>query len=499
MSIVQELSQKKHGKAEGYFIWLDVTLLILLTTYTLFGTNLAPYHGDESTFISMSEDYDRIVKDRDFSHVFFDPEGNSKQHTRLSIGSILVYSIGFARDINDIKGSGNRWLWGSSWEENVEQGHLPDPQLLYVARLGSVLPGALSLVVFFITALQLFSSRLIAWAAVLILATHGDILLNFRRAMQEGPKFLFLMLTLYIASLILMNLKENKMRRYLYASLGIVSGLCLAAKQDTALMLVAIYLALALLPIWKKETLQNTLINVLYLGAATILAYASFLVFMPVFWSWWESAFVLTGFAILLFQIPLWKSGRMAKWLVLAGSILIIGMTVLSPTLWFKWATPLSSMIQTRQVMISGQVNNSQHPLVTPGERMAFLLGTTFTSRVMYMEAPSFDVPAYHEQIAAYENSFTSGRTGSPWVDGLIVILAILGGWVLYRQFSAQSLLIYSLLIITGILLFVTVPLPWQRYFLIMQIPYSLIAGVGAGKAWEWGRDFIAGRTSQQS
>jgi 4-amino-4-deoxy-L-arabinose transferase-like glycosyltransferase len=491
MSSIKEVQQESHGVRSKRVAWIDITLLILLMAYILSGTNLAPFHGDESTFISMSTDYDRIMKDRNFSHVLFDPEGSAKQHTRLSIGSILVYSIGFARDINHNAGSGNRWLWGSSWEENVEKGHLPDPQLLHIARLCSVLLGALSLGVFFITALQLFSSRMMAWAATLILATHGDILVNFRRAMQEGPKFLFLMLTLYIAALILVDLKDGRMRRYLYACLGVGSGLCLAAKQDTAIMLIAIYCALALLPIWKKETLRSILINVLYLGAATILAYASFLAFMPVFWSWWESAFVLAGFAIILLQIPLWKSDRAAKWLVVAGSIMIIGMTLISPTLWGKLTTPLASMIETRQVMIRGQVNNSPNPLVTPGDKLAFLLRTTFTSRVMYMEASSFDVPPFHEQIASYENSFTSGRTGSRWADGLILILAILGGWALQRQFNAESLLIYSLLIITGILLFVTVPLPWQRYFLIMQIPYSLIAGVGAGRVLEWGEHFF--------
>jgi hypothetical protein len=499
MSSIKEVQQENHGGRDKHVPWLDITLLIILMAYVLSGTNLAPYHGDESTFISMSEDYDRIVKDRDFSHVLFDPEGNSKQHTRLSIGSILVYSIGFARDINDITGSGNRWLWGSSWEENVKQRHLPDPRTLQAARLCSALLGALSIVMFFFTVLQLFSSRLIAWAATLLLATHGDILLNFRRAMQEGPKFLFLILTVYIASLLLRDLKDGRIRWYLYACLGLGSGLCLAAKHDTAIMLVAIYFSLALLPVWKKETFRAILVNALYLGAATILAYACFLAFMPVFWSWWESVFVLTGFAIILFQIPVWKSDRAAKWLASAGSIMIIGMTVTSPTLWIKLAAPLGSMIETRQVMIRGQVNNSPNPLVTPGDKLAFLLGTTFTSRVMYMEAISFDVPPFHEQIAVYENSFTSGRTGSPWADGLILILAILGGWVLQRQFSAESLLIYSLLIIMGILLFVTVPLPWQRYFLIMQIPYSLIAGVGAGKIWEWGEIFMAERTQQQN
>jgi hypothetical protein len=107
------------------------------------------------------------------------------------------------------------------------------------------------------------------------------------------------------------------------------------------------------------------------------------------------------------------------------------------------------------------------------------------------MEASSFDVPPFHEQITAYEDSFFSGRVGSPLMDGFITILAAVGGWALLRRFNTESLFVYSLLITSGILLFFMIPLPWQRYFLIMQIPYALIAGVGVSQLWIYGRKLI--------
>jgi hypothetical protein len=107
------------------------------------------------------------------------------------------------------------------------------------------------------------------------------------------------------------------------------------------------------------------------------------------------------------------------------------------------------------------------------------------------MEVSSFDIPPFHQQISTYEASILSGRTGSPLVDGFIVLLTIIGGWVLLKQFNGESLFIYSLLIITAVLLFIMIPTPWQRYFLIMQIPYSLIAGVGANQVWIWGKSLI--------
>jgi hypothetical protein len=213
---------------------------------------------------------------------------------------------------------------------------------------------------------------------------------------------------------------------------------------------------------------------------------------MPVFWGWWESVFVLIGFVTILFQLPVLKINRAAKPLALAGCALIIGMIIVSPKQSSRLLTPLVSMIETRKSIVGGQLdhsaNKSLFDLSTATNRMMFLLENTFTSRVMYMEASSFDVPPFHEQIAAYEDSFFSGRIGSPLVDGFIVILAVIGGWSLPRQFNTESLLIYSLLITSGVLLFFMIPLPWQRYYLIMQIPYSLIAGAGAGYLWTWGK-----------
>jgi hypothetical protein len=499
MLMIKEMSQKIHAAPNRHFIWLDVALLLLLTIYILMGIRLAPFHGDEATFLVMSEDYDRIVKQGDFSRVLFQQEESLKQNTRLSTGSILTYAIGLARDITDVEGPLERWLWGASWEQNVAQGNLPDPRLLRVARTFPAMMGALSIALFFVTARRLLVSRLAAWLATLTLATHGDVLVNFRRAIQEGPKFFFLILTLYIASHLLRNFQETNRRRYLYVCLGIASGLTLAAKQDAALLLVGIYLAIACLPLLWKERLQTSLTNLLYLGAATILALACFLLLMPVFWGWWESALVLAGFATILFQVPSWNIDRAAKPLTLAGCLLIIGMTVASSGLWGKFMTPLASLIETRGVIVESQIaflkRNHQPYLETASDRLQFLLQTTLTSKVMYMEAASFDVPPFHEQIAAYEGSLMAGRTGSPWVDGFISVLAVMGGWSLLRNYRAESLLIYSMLITAGILLLITVPLPWQRYYLIMQIPYALMAGAGASLIGILGKNSLKSRT----
>jgi hypothetical protein len=366
-----------------------------------------------------------------------------------------------------------------------------------LARACSAFMGALSIVLFFLVTRKLFPSRLIAWVSVVLIATRGDVLVNFRRAMQEGPKFLFIMLTLFIASYILLDLLNNKPRRLLYAGLGISSGLTLAAKQDTAPMLVAIYFTLGLIPLLKKVNMQAFLINILYLGASTCLAYASFLAFMPAFWGWWESVFAITGIAILLYQIPVWGKSWSAKALAIVGFVLMIGMTMIWPSQWKRVFMPIFSLIEVREYTTAGQVEylagNDLFYLDTIGNKVGFLVKNILISQVMYMEISTFDIPPMREQIIAYEHSIFRGRVNSPILDGVVAVLFVMGIWELSKNFNPNSLFLFFLLGITAAIICIAVQLPWQRYYLILQIPYVIIAGVGAGQIWKWGTKFIHG------
>ena len=489
---IQDLRPMSHR------VWMDIILLLFIISYILSGTALAPFHGDESTYIWMSKDYDTIVKQRNIRSILFDPEEDlnvTEQRLRLSIGSILGLSIGFARDItNSPFEMKNKWNWGKVWDENVKQGSLPSSQLLALSRNCSALMGAMGMVFFFLVVRQLYPSRLAAWAATLLLATHGDVLLNVRRAMQEGPKFLFLLITLYIGSHILKALKNGSTSRSLYVLLGIASGFTLAAKQDAAAVLVAIYLALALIPL-TKGTVRSILVNILFLGASTILAIATFLVLMPIFWGWWESVLALSGLVLLLFQIPFWNVSKLAKPLALAGCLLMIVMTIISPSQWRRLASPFTGMIEVRDTLVKAQVGNRirfNRPYLNTGKsRVTFLLTTMSSSNVMYMEEESFNIDPINEQIATYENSHIRGRVESHLLDIFIILLFIVGWWGMLKRFSAEDIMAVSLFLVTAIILLVSIPLPWQRYFLIMQIPYSLIAGMGAEQLLEWGKQFI--------
>lgn len=494
MAIIQESIKKIHAQHGRRLHWLDIVLFLAVILYIMAGIPLVPYHGDESAYLILSEDYDHVVIRHDFEKVLFKADGGAKQNLRLSTGSIMAFSIGFARDLADNDDIRKRWLWGASWEENIAKGNMPAPGILYLARFCSAIMGALGVVLFFFLVWNVSSSRLAAWIATIALATQGGFLVNIRRAMQEGPKFLFLILTAYVASVLLKRLMQKDIQWTLYFLLGAGSGLTLAAKQDTSPMLVAIYLAIFLIPFWMKENFKSILVNILYLSASVLLAYAFFLAFMPVFWGWWESALAFIGIALILFQIPLLKNDWKAKAIVLAGAGLIVSMMFVSPSLWTKLHTPLVSMLKLREELVGVQLAYSADQNLFDADsfinRFPFLLENTLSSQVMYMESPSFDVSPFHKLINDYEESILSGRTGSLFWDGIVLFMAFVGGWAFLKTFSAEGLLSFSLLLVTSTILFFIVPLSWQRYFLILQIPYLLLTGIGAAQLGRWGMIF---------
>lgn len=497
MSIIQEISQKIHGGSK-VFVYLDAIFLMVLTIFIVNGIILTPFHADEVAYINMSADYDLIVKQGNLKAVLLDTQ-DSGHGLRLTTGSILAFWIGLARDITDTGDSVNRgWEWSASWDENIEQGNMPGLRLLTLARACSALMGSLSIVFLFLSTYKLTGSRLAAWIASLLLVTHAGTLLNFRRAMQEGPKFLFLLITLYVAVHVLKNLKNGKFVIWMYVLLGVASGITLAAKQDTVPMLIAIYLALALIPLWQKMSGGTVFVNILSLLAATIMAFAFFLLLMPIFWGWWETILVLAGIAIILFQLPAWNMGKAAKPLVFVGCALIVLMTMISPTLWVRAHIPISKMMEVRKSTLKGQVDylesNDLFHFDTNKNKAKFLFTSTIVSSPMYMEVLSFDIEPMKKQIAAYESSYLAGRLNNRILDALILLLFVIGVIALFKPPGMESQFLLSLFLMTAVILFLSVPLPWQRYFLIVQIPYSMIAGVGAGKVWAWGNCSVRSR-----
>ena len=222
--IAENRGARKGAKESHKIIFrlLDRIFLALLGAYVFLGMTRVPFHGDESTLIRLSTDFAYIFQDRAIQKVIYHPAtgyGLAEQYQRELTGSIDPLTIGMAwsaagMDRSDLNGF---WLWSppgvsDEWAFNVQMGNMPGTRLLDIARIPSTLFTALSIAVVFVIALGLSRSRPAAWIAAFLYATTPSILVNGRRAMQEGGLLLFTSLVVLGTLYILRLIREEKLR-----------------------------------------------------------------------------------------------------------------------------------------------------------------------------------------------------------------------------------------------------------------------------------------------
>lgn len=480
---------------------LDALLLCALAAYVFAGIGLAPFHADESTFIRMSRDYKYLVEEN-LGRLLYRPdpaEGGLEQKIRVTTGSFNSLSIGLARRLAGFGSTpvNGFWLWDSSpelgdrmWDENIRRGRMPDAQSLRVARIPSTLLGAAAIFLFFLAALRLTESRVAAWVGSIVLATNPLYLIHVRRAMQEGSKMFFLCLALYFAVRVLKTLESGRTDKLGTVLLGIASGVTLACKQDVAMLLAGIYVGLSLIPMLLSGKRSILFPNLALIMASACLAYAVFLLLVPVWWGWWPAALLLASLALLLYQTtPFAWDGRSKLFLLIPVGVLA-GVTAASPNVWISVLGPVQLMAEARKEVMAAQmayrVRNGLFNLDTPRRKAAHLVKTVFDSNSMGTDSPRFDIARTREQKRAYLESFLSGRHGWLAIDVLIAALFVAGIWKTIRHFAADSILLLSMLLLSALILFLTTPLPFDRYYLVLQIPYALLAGIGAQQLWAW-------------
>lgn len=425
------------------WIWLlDALLLVLLACYALAGIKKVPFHGDESTIIWMSADYDTVVLRGDVSAVTYSPppRRTTEQHLRILNGTWSRWTMGIAwsasgfhrADLND------QWVWGLDTEWNRANGHMPSDRLLNVTRLSSTLflifSMALVLRMTRLVANQVFSHPLIVasagWLSATLYALNSVILMNGRRAMFEGAMLFALALVGWVV-LRLVN-RQDSFNSYLL--LGVAAGIALTAKHSTAFTIALLFLGLLFVKWGKSENQSKQSYQLIFkFGLVTMTALIVFLALTPL---WWSSH---------LLEMP--------------GVVLDERQKLLD-----------------EQVALFGGYNSL-------GARFEGLWEGIFGVEPQYYEADYWgDYAGVADEIDEYENSYLAGIT-SPAMVGIRILLVVAGlgaiglGWRRSQKNIAIVLAIWVIGIVVISLL--TIPLDWQRYYLPIQIPLSLIMGLG--------------------
>ena len=425
---------------------MDALWLMALAIYVLAGVASVPFHGDESSLIAMSRDYVYLVQQRQLEPVLYDPSPADpmEQELRLINGTVGKMAMGLAWDLAGLTADDlNRpWLWGADWDYNVSTGHLPGERLLRAARLSSAVLTALS-VVAVAAAAGLLDGRPAAWTAALIYATAPAVLLNGRRAMMEGSHLAFSTWTALAALLIVREQAQRPWsgRRlgWLYAALGVLSGLAVASKHPAALVVALAFAGMTLQPLRRPSERQLWAGHVArVLGAGTL----TLLVFLALNPAWWSD--------------PLRMPGRVLE---------------------------MRRTLLDQQVAGFGGYQNW-------GERLEALATQAFGAKPQYYESPGW-AEWIADEIARYDGSLLAGRPGGWGWGAALAALTAAGGWSLGRRWRddvALGALVWALGVALTLLL--ATPLAWQRYYLPLQPPLAVLAGCGAAWSgrWAWRR-----------
>lgn len=431
---------------------VDAVYVAALMLYVLAGVALVPFHGDEPMQIYFSGDYEVAVLQGNPSALTTRPpyDIDSDPQLRILNGSVHRYLVGLSRQIAGIGADQlpprPGWDWGLSYDRNVETGHRPSDALLMAGRWPSAILLALCAPLAF-TLGWIIGKRPGAYLLAGLILLNPVILLNGRRAMQEGALLFFGQAVVLTAAWIARRRATDQRVSFgLWALLALTGGLALTSKHS-ALPFIA--------------------------GALG-----------------WVLVGELTHFRLRPFL-------KTAGALALTG-VLIVGLFfALSPALWDDPPARFSDLLKVRATLLDIQVNGQP---TGPEFRVAALFAMPYLAPPQYFEVPQYgEWEPIPTEIARYE---ASGLAGIPFdnalggvVLGLTLAGMVLALWPKGRPFAdwATAAGLWAWWGVTALSLLVN-PLNWQRYYLALIPPTAAFAVVGALGLWLLARRLWARR-----
>lgn len=428
---------------------LDALWLLALALYIAAGVPLVSFHGDEAMQVYMSDDYAVAFFDRDLPRLTAGPPYNIDAEAQLRIlnGSVNRYSIGLAwhlagysrADLPPAPG----WDWGLDYDTNVASGHRPPDALLWLARLPSALLLAVSAAAMFGLGWQM-GGRPLAYAASALYTLNPVILLNGRRAMMEGSLLAFGLLAVLLAAVISRKRAQGAAPGPLWwLALAAAAALTLASKHSGAVFVAA--------------------------------------------------AFGWVALAELLRRRPRELAGAGLR-LAASGALALALFVALSPALWGDPPARLLDLAAVRAELLSIQVQADPAAPMPLAQRAEFALTQPFIAPAMHFEAGGWTSFApISGEIARYMQSPLSGWQFGPLAGAALTLLAAFGAAALAvprlrggtPPGHAAGLLLWLALVLA--VMFAN-PLPWQRYYLPLIPPVTLLAVVGLAALLRWRR-----------
>lgn len=414
-------------------VWLG-----FLTVYILLGVPITSYHGDETAYLYSSHDYATLIIRHDVQSLLVEwPIDNELEYLRIADGSTARYSIGLAWHVAGFSEDDlppENFDWNADYYSNYARGLIPNFPLMVAMRLPSAIFLALSAAAIFGIGYRFGGLPMAVFVSALY-AFNPVILLNGRRALQEGALLCFGLLTVLVG-IIISQWRERgrQVPLPLWAALSLAGALTLVSKNNGFIYVMAAFLWVGL-----PELLRPRLRRLIRTGVT----------------------------------------------LALCGVAVIALFIVLSPALWSDPPARLRDATAARLSAMNGQMSDDPEAPSSMERRVTDVLTQPFMRPLAHYEgAYSNTYAAQLELIAAYEASPLSGIHFGVLLGGALTGLALFGVVANFttrlRTYQSPALslgLTAWLLVNLGPLLWVS--LPWQRYYL-SEIPlHTLFAAIG--------------------
>jgi hypothetical protein len=428
--------------------WLifDVLFLAILAGYVWGGYPLAPFHGDESINIALSQDYAYRYVQRDVDALRYqtEPPNPVEQGYRISDPPLTRYVIGAAWHAGGFTSDAINlpWWFAQDFDWNMQNGFYPGDDLLLTSRRPITTLSILALWGVVLLA-RLVGGRLAGTVAGLYLVTQPTFLLNGRRAMQEGVH-LSTHVALLLTALALTWAWSGGRRRVAWSVavlLGVVVGLAVAGRHTNTIVVAAVAVGLVGAGVSGRQAHTTRLPE--KVGQALMAG----VVAAGVFWYW-------------------------------------------NPVLWDAPLTVSNLILEQRAAITRDQAtlfDASYSGRATT--RLAGLWRQVFANaNPMYYEVDAW-ADAIGGQIATYAASGWGGLRVA-YLGAVTLPLALLGWWRVWQTAGGVRwvLGVWGVFALVWVLLLV--PAEWGRYYLPFLPIYAVWVGVGACVAVDVGGRF---------
>lgn len=413
---------------------LDALWLVLLIALVF---AIQPtFHGDEAMLTYVTRDFQTAFIERNPAALNVQPPYyiDTDEQLRLLNGSLHRYLSGFVWSLAgatvDQLPPRPGWDWGLDYDTNVATDHYPDATQLAAGRLVSALALAVSIPLIFVLGSQ-FGGRFTAWFVSGLYAVNPIILLNGRRAMQEGLLLCFGILVMLVAALISRRRAEARPVPFWFWLALSLSGACAIASKHPGV----VFVAGAFGWVFVTELLRLR----------------------------WRDLLLTT-----------------AK-LLLSGVAVIALFVALSPALWNDPIARFRDLLEQRAWLLDIQVTVDPLAPTTITQRIEGIITQPFMTPPQHFEVASWgNYAAVVADVARYMASPFSGVQFGVLLGGALTLLTFAGVVVslleLLRRGWRSGVLVWWLVAVASLLVN---PLTWQRYFLPLIPVYTLLAGIG--------------------